>query len=424
MTEGFQRQHGEGLGGDPAGRAATWSLEGRRLADGLLSAWERTDRAFGLIHPEALPRVSAPGGPPLLLLQGRLAARAWIELGRDALRLPSIHPRFDDLFGRDFGAVVIDPETWPDARAVADYRDQVLSALRSGLEEMEEAEPTARRSIAAAAQRVSDAEWFAQEDLLALLPRLDRAAWRKPGGLEEHRFDQAGTVREAPVPAGVVMRRDGASTHVPALRIDAVPVMNGQWLEFVEGGGYARAEAWSDPGWAWRVDGGREHPAGWVRDGEGSFVLPTLAGPVPLRRAFDWPVQVTRVEAEAYAAWRGRRLPSLDEWDRAAYGGLSRAARRYPWGQTEPTRHHGQFGSGRPGPAPVGSHPDGASEFRVLDLIGNGWEWTSSDAGGLALLAGASWASAAELVRKDVVRRLSPFEDAVATKFRLASAAL
>ena len=69
-------------------------------------------------------------------------------------------------------------------------------------------------------------------------------------------------------------------------------------------------------------------------------------------------------EASAFARWRGARLPTEAEWRRAAEG-IPRPA---------PANVHFRHGS----PVPVGSHPEGASAWGVLDLVGNGWEWTSS----------------------------------------------
>ena len=99
---------------------------------------------------------------------------------------------------------------------------------------------------------------------------------------------------------------------------------------------------------------------------------------VPLPPA--WPVYVTWAEARAYARWRGRRLPTEAEFHRAAFGTPDgQRARAIPWGDA--LRRAGRpanFDFARWDPEPVGAHPDGASAFGVHDLVGNGWEWTST----------------------------------------------
>jgi formylglycine-generating enzyme required for sulfatase activity len=92
----------------------------------------------------------------------------------------------------------------------------------------------------------------------------------------------------------------------------------------------------------------------------------------------QWPAYVTLAEARAYARWRGRRLPTEAEYQRAAYGAPDGGGRRYPWGNAEPTPAHGVFDFTSWEPHPVGTHPAGRSAFGVEDLLGNGWEWTAS----------------------------------------------
>jgi formylglycine-generating enzyme required for sulfatase activity len=96
---------------------------------------------------------------------------------------------------------------------------------------------------------------------------------------------------------------------------------------------------------------------------------------VPLPRS--WPVYVSHAEASAFARWRGARLPTEAEFQRAAYGSPE-GERASPWGSETPTLRHGVFDFTSWDPEPAGSHPGGASAWGVEDLVGNGWEWTSS----------------------------------------------
>jgi len=172
--------------------------------------------------------------------------------------------------------------------------------------------------------------------------------------------------------------RPARAVHTPAFWIDTVPVSNGDYIAFVDSGGYDDARWWTPEGFTHRVETGLTAPLFWRREG-GQWWRRRFGvdEPVPL----DEPVQhVCWYEAEAYARWAGKRLPTEAEWEKAArWDPATGRSRRYPWGDEDPTAQQANLGGAHLQPAPVGSYPDGASPLGVHQLIGDVWEWTASD---------------------------------------------
>ncbi|GAA4610461.1 ergothioneine biosynthesis protein EgtB [Actinoallomurus liliacearum] len=168
--------------------------------------------------------------------------------------------------------------------------------------------------------------------------------------------------------------RGAHTVDLPAFFIDVTPVSNAAYLAFMEDGGYDDPRWWQPAGWDWRTGSGKRAPAFWRRE-DGRWLRRRFGRtePVPL----DEPVQhVCWYEADAYARWAGKRLPTEAEWEKAASWdpGTGRK-RRLPWGDTG---QHANLGQRMMRPAPVGSHPEGASAYGVRQLLGDVWEWTSS----------------------------------------------
>jgi len=159
--------------------------------------------------------------------------------------------------------------------------------------------------------------------------------------------------------------------------LDTTPVTNGEYQRFIAEGGYDDPRWWSERGWAHRCEAGLVVPQFWHRDG-GTWWRARFGviEPVP----DDEPVvHVCFFEAQAYAAWAGKRPPTEVEWEKAArFDPATGRSRRFPWGDEDPTPAHANLGQHHLQPAPVGSYPAGASALGVHQLIGDVWEWTSS----------------------------------------------
>jgi iron(II)-dependent oxidoreductase len=160
--------------------------------------------------------------------------------------------------------------------------------------------------------------------------------------------------------------------------IDVAPVTNGQYLAFVESGGYEEPRWWSPAGWAWREESGIAHPAGWSSEGAASWSQIRFGRRQGL--ALDEPVEhVCWHEADAFSRWAGKRLPTEPEWEKAASWGPDGHKRPYPWGDDDPTPAIANLGQRHLGPAPVGAFPAGVSPWGCHQMIGDVWEWTASD---------------------------------------------
>ncbi|GAA2418914.1 ergothioneine biosynthesis protein EgtB [Actinomadura vinacea] len=172
--------------------------------------------------------------------------------------------------------------------------------------------------------------------------------------------------------------RPGHLVDLPAYYIDVEPVTNAAYIAFMEAGGYDQPDHWDPKGWQWRNESGKRAPAFWSRDGGGHWLRRRFGRtePVPLNE----PVQhVCWYEADAYARWAGKRLPTEAEWEKAArWDPLGGRSRRYPWGDVY-ENGRANLGQQLLRPAEAGSYESGASAYGVRRLLGDVWEWTSSD---------------------------------------------
>jgi iron(II)-dependent oxidoreductase len=172
--------------------------------------------------------------------------------------------------------------------------------------------------------------------------------------------------------------RPAHEVEIAPFHIDRMPVTNADFATFIAEGGYDDPSLWTEEGWKWRQEGALEHPMAWQREGGTAWSVLRFGRRDDL--VASEPVQhVCWYEADAFARWAGKRLPTEAEWEYAASWGPDGCKRRYPWGDDDPTDAHANLGQGRLGPVPVGSHPLGASAWGCFGMAGDVWEWTASD---------------------------------------------
>lgn len=356
----------------------------------------RTRELFDLLDEEGYYSRPIPLRHPPVFYEGHLPAFSFNTLVKRALGGPGIDARLESLFARGIDpdeskpGVAVDRDAWPGRDQVRQFVDEadrrVVSALESADLERP-GHPLLERAEAVYA--ILEHEAMHQETLRYLWHRLPPHQKRRPSGYAPVTRAAVPTQRWIAIPRGRAVlgvaaeqvqfswdnERPAFEVDVPAFAIEQHDTTNASFLEFVEAGGYRDPRWWRPDDWAWVQRERVQHPGYWAQAG-GEWHWRGMFGMVPLPPS--WPVYVTWAEANAYARWRGARLPSEAEYQRAAYASDGPGYRPYPWGARAPDATCGVFDFSSWDPEPAGSHPAGRSAWDIDDLLGNGWEWTSS----------------------------------------------
>ncbi len=377
--------------------AAQGEIAGRRqLLERVSDARTQSDALFNIVRPNFLYERPIPERHRIIFYVGHLEAFDWNLLHENVLGLKSFHPDFDRLFAFGIdpvgGGLPSDqPSDWPSLDAVRDYVTKIRAALDEKLADGSlesygqgrDGFPLDTLLNVAIEHRLMHVETLAY--MLHQLP-LDR---KVPQENPRHLLTEPVTHRMIEIPAGVAtlgLRRGGETfgwdneyeahtVQVPAFEIDEYEVTNGQYLEFMAAGGYETRAFWNDEDWNWKAAHAVSHPVFWTKAPDG-WLYRAMFEKIPL--PMDWPAYVSHAEALAYARWAGKALPTEEHWHRAAYGTADGGETNYPWGREAPNSTFGNFDFTHWNPTPVNASPAGRSAFGVQDMLGNGWEWTSS----------------------------------------------
>lgn len=376
------------------------------LHPALLSRMEgaraRTDALFGI-----LPRNSFYDRPVaerhrLIFYLGHLEAFDW-NLLSPALGLESQGTEFDKLFAFGIdpvgGGLPTDtPGDWPDIAQVELYNRRLRDRLDQALHGSRAIHSSDPGLIDGTLLEVAIEHRLMHVETLAYLLHNMPAERKTPQATAFSDPRPAPSPAVAAIPAGVATlgqprtgprifgwdnEFDVQEIQVPSFSIDVFPVTNGEYLKFIRAGGYENASHWRPEDWEWKQRERLEHPHFWLQRSSSQATDPdtrweyrAMFGTIPIPLA--WPVYVSYAEASAFARWSGKKLPTEAQWHRAAYGAPDGTERAYPWGSAAPDTTHGNFHYELWDATAVDAHAEGASAFGVMDLIGNGWEWTST----------------------------------------------
>ena len=326
-------------------------------------AREYTDALFGLIRPDSFYERPIPERHRFIFYLGHLEAFDWNIVCREAFDMGSSHSDYDQLFAFGIdpppGQLPLDlPSEWPSVQEIKQYNKGVRSTIDQRMGEIPELNLNVAlehrlmhfETLTYIFHRLSD-----NRKTLSLQPRFMQG---------EVPFNSMVEIPPGKATLGK-SREDGFGwdnefgvyeLQVPSFRVSKYKISNDQYLKFVQDGG--------------------PPPSFWVDRG-GKWFYRGVFGEVPL--PLSWPVYVDHQGASAYAKWKGFSLPTEAQYHRSAFGDSNGRDRPFPWGDIPPLEVGlGHINFQHWDPIPVTMNPQWDSAFGVSQLLGNGWEWTST----------------------------------------------
>jgi len=334
---------------------------------------QETDALFNLVHTNALYERPIDERHRIIFYIGHLEVFDWNMICAGAFEMKPLHPEFEHLFA--FGIDPVDgklphdkPSDWPSLEQIRGYNAQVRQAVDNCFARADDSKEQIFNVII--------------EHRLMHLETLSYMLHWLPLEMKDHPVQSLierpiVKPRQVRIPAGQAvlgLSRDESQfgwdneferqiISVPEFEIDAFKVTNHDFLEFVESGAYDERSLWSDDAWTWIQSAGVRHPKFWFKRGDDWWYRAAFSE-MPLPESS--PVYVSHAEASAYARWRGKSLPTEEEFHRAAFG------------DSQPPVPIGNFGLQSWDASPVDLYKDAPSPFGAIEMTGNGWEWTST----------------------------------------------
>jgi ergothioneine biosynthesis protein EgtB len=358
---------------------------------------QRSRQLFDIVRPDAYYSRPISLRHPIVFYEGHLPAFSLNTLVKKGLGRPGVDEGLERLFARG-----IDPEDeasasgnqrveWPTREEVGRFADECDALILDALANAPLDQPGhPLLHEAQAVYAILEHEAMHQETMLYMWHQLPYDHKRAPAGTRADAGGATPSPAKVTVPAGRATlgarageirfgwdnEFPGFVVDVAAFEIDVHNVTNEQFMDFVNAGGYRQPDWWTPSAFAWVRHDGIEHPRFWTRH-DGAWQWRAMFEAIDLPPA--WPVYVSQAEAAAYARWKGARLATEAEYHRAAFGDPSGGERQYPWGDAPPDASRALFDFRSWSPVAAGRHPRGQSAWGVHDLMGNGWEWTSTE---------------------------------------------